>query len=100
MSDLNDAFDRHQKIVLDFFVENDPECQRMDSYFEKVATDSAHKGIAFLRINVNEIKDVQDRYDIKTVPTFLSIHSRELMGQCQGTTPEKLDRLVMDLSMV
>ena len=71
----------------------------MKTYFVKFASDPSNnsKDITFFRINVYEVKSAQDRYDIKIVPTFLTLQSRELMGQCQGVAPEDLQQIIVDL---
>jgi len=66
----------------------------MKPYFEEVAKKPEYKGITFLRVNTDELKDVQERYDIQAVPTFLALQSRELIDQYQGTDKDSLKRII------
>ncbi|KAI1318768.1 hypothetical protein EDD11_005839 [Mortierella claussenii] len=100
MDDLNTAFDAHPKLMLEFYSESSQESKRMAPQFEQRARDPNNATIRFLKVNVDELEAAQERYEIKSVPTFLALHSRELLGQCQGAAPENLDRLIANLNAV
>lgn len=100
MEGLNNAFDANENIVIDFYSESNEDSRAMKPFFEEVAKDPENKDITFLRVNVDELKDVQERYDIQTVPTFLALQSRELQGQYQGTNPDELKLIVKQLVIV
>ncbi|KAG0327223.1 hypothetical protein BGZ99_008094 [Dissophora globulifera] len=100
LDDLNHTFDENEKIIVNFYAKDCAESKLMEPYFEKSASDPHNVGIAFLRVDVEELGSVQDRYGIKTVPTFLALQSRELVGQCQGVAPERLEKIIADLIVV
>lgn len=94
MEDLNKAFDANENIVIDIYSETNEDSKAMKPLFEEIAKDPQHGGIKFLRVNVDELKNVKERYDIQTVPTFLALQSRELLGQSQGTDLDQLKGIV------
>ncbi|KAK3817276.1 MAG: thioredoxin-like protein [Benniella sp.] len=100
MEDLNTAFDASENIIIDFYSESNEESKSMKPYFEEVAKNPLYTNITFLRVNTDELKDVQKRYDIQTVPTFLALQSRELLNQCQGTNKDELKSIVDELNLV
>lgn len=97
MEDLSSALDASENVIIDFYSESNEESRSMKPYFEEVAKDPQHTGITFLRVNTDELKDVQERYDIQVVPTFLALQSRELLGQCTGTNKGDLQGIIKDL---
>ncbi|KAF9363742.1 high-affinity Zn(2+) transporter zrt1 [Mortierella sp. NVP85] len=98
MEDLNIAFDASENIIIDFYSESNEESRSMKPYFEEVAKNPDYAKITFLRVNTDELKDVKERYEIQTVPTFLALQSRELLDQCQGTDKDSLKRIVEELN--
>ncbi|KAG0244952.1 hypothetical protein B0O80DRAFT_459784 [Mortierella sp. GBAus27b] len=99
LEELNKAFDANERIFIDIYSESNEDSRNMKPYFEAVASDDKNKGVKFLRVNVDEpeLQQVRERYDIKQVPTFLALQSRELAAQYQGNDHTQLQRTIDQL---
>ncbi|KAF9915643.1 hypothetical protein BX616_005680 [Lobosporangium transversale] len=100
MEDLNSALDAHTKILLGFYSEDSEESKAIDHQFNQFSKNPRCSAIKFIKINVNQLQEVQKRYEITTTPTVLALSNRDLIGQCEGIKElEGLPKLITQLEL-
>lgn len=74
-------------VVVDFYADWCPPCRAIAPIFSKLAEDYTSSGqLAFVKVNVDHVRDVAARYNISAMPTFLFFRD----GVPHGVTVEGL----------
>lgn len=72
-----------QPIVMDVFASWCGPCQQMTPIFE--ALEKELKGnIKFVKLNVDEARDISIKYAVTSVPTFIFISNNQVKGKVTG----------------
>ncbi|UKZ82856.1 hypothetical protein TrVFT333_010656, partial [Trichoderma virens FT-333] len=72
-------------VVVDFYADWCPPCRAIAPIFSKLAEDHSSNGhLAFVKVNVDHVKNVAQRYNISAMPTFLFFRD----GVPQGVSVE------------
>lgn len=70
-------------VVIDAFAEWCGPCQYMAPVFEELSKEMGDK-YKFVKINVDEERDLAMKYNISSIPTFLFIKNNKLVGKELG----------------
>ncbi|CAI9756973.1 unnamed protein product [Fraxinus pennsylvanica] len=62
----------------------------MKPFFRRLA--SSHHGILFLRVDVDEVKELASKMEIKAMPTFLFMKEGDLVDKLVGANPEEIKK--------
>jgi thioredoxin 1 len=70
--DLDTVLKSTKYAVVDFYADWCPPCRAIAPVFSKLADEHAvHGKLAFVKVNVDHVKDVAKKYGITAMPTFL-----------------------------
>ncbi|KAL3522090.1 hypothetical protein ACH5RR_014924 [Cinchona calisaya] len=67
----------------------------MNSIFEDLA--SNFQDVLFLTVDVDEVKDVATKYDVKAMPTFLLLKEGAPVDKLVGANPEEIKKRIENL---
>jgi thioredoxin 1 len=81
--------------LVDFYTDWCGPCKRIAPTLEKFA--KTYSTVTFLKVNTDELPDLADRYDIKSIPTFLIFKGGSTVAQYQpikGADSVKIENLL------
>jgi len=81
-------------LVVDFYAIWCGACNRTKPDLEKMAAKYKKEQVVFLKIDVDELDDVADEFEIKSLPTYVLIRNRGKIGEVKGANLEKLKELI------
>ncbi|KAJ4754765.1 Thioredoxin [Rhynchospora pubera] len=64
----------------------------MNGYFEELALN--YQDILFLLVDVDEVKEVAAKMEIKAMPTFVLMRDTEVLSKIVGANPDAIKNLV------
>ncbi|EHA8587705.1 thioredoxin-like protein CXXS1 [Cocos nucifera] len=64
----------------------------MNSYFDELAR--TYQDIVFLLVDVDELKGVASKMEVKAMPTFLLMRNGEVVTKFVGANPEEMRRRI------
>lgn len=70
-------------LFVDCYSSSCPPCRKLAPIYQKIATEKAHLG-KFLKVNVSQVREVLDSYDIRGVPTLLVFKDGTLVKKVVG----------------
>uniref|UniRef100_A0A914ULF6 Thioredoxin n=1 Tax=Plectus sambesii TaxID=2011161 RepID=A0A914ULF6_9BILA len=79
-------------IVIDFYATWCGPCKLMAPKFEKLADE--FKDALFLKVDVDELEDVVENFEIKVMPTFILMKNKEQLALLEGNVPDQLREAV------
>jgi thioredoxin len=85
--DLETVLAEHDLVLIDFWAPWCPPCKEFHPTFEKVA--EAHADIAFCRVNTEEVKSLQQGFEVHHIPTLIVIRERIMLTSQAGYLPEE-----------
>ncbi|GAA0144826.1 oxidoreductase [Lithospermum erythrorhizon] len=92
---LSQASVRNCPIVAHFTAEWCMPSVVMNPVMEELA--SAHDNILFLSVDVDDIKEVAKKYEVKAMPTFLLMKDGVPVDKTIGANPEEIKKRVLSL---
>ncbi|KAF2873762.1 thioredoxin-like protein [Massariosphaeria phaeospora] len=85
----------HTYLIADFYATWCPPCKTIAPIYEQLSTAHAVPGkIAFVKVNVDEQREVAAQYGITAMPTFLVFKDGKVMEEIKGANPPALKRVV------
>ena len=75
-------------VVVDFWAEWCTPCKHMAPAFESVSRKLPH--VTFMKINIDEHKDLADHHGVRSVPTCVVLHKGKEITRITGALPEPL----------
>ncbi len=69
------------QVLLHFWAEWSEPCKHMDAVFSELAKECA--GVAFMRVEAEEVDDVTTQYGVSSVPTFVFLQVRKHLDRQQ-----------------
>jgi len=70
-------------IVMDVFASWCGPCQQMSPLFEQLEKE-LKDSYKFVKLNVDEARDISIKYGVTSVPTFIFIHKNQVKGKITG----------------
>ncbi|GMO64944.1 MAG: thioredoxin [Rickettsiales bacterium] len=75
--------------LIDFWAEWCGPCKMLSPVIEEIATELGEK-VNVYKFNVDEGKEIPNKYSIMSIPTLLILKDGELVSQKTGMMPKKL----------
>ncbi len=70
-------------IVMDVYASWCGPCQQMTPHFEALEKE-LKDSYKFVKLNVDEARDISIKYGVTSVPTFIFIHNNQVKGKVTG----------------
>lgn len=84
----------HTYLIADFYATWCPPCKTIAPIFNQLSTQHSVPGkIAFVKINVDEQREVAGQYGIQAMPTFLMFRDGKVVETVKGADPRALKGL-------
>ena len=71
-------------------------CQRIKPMIEKLSNGLDKSTIIFYMIDIDENDEICNKFNIKSVPTFVLIKNKSVVNHCSGANIENVHRLLKD----
>ena len=75
---------QNKMIVIDFYATWCKPCMEFSEDFKQLS--NIYNDILFLKINVDEIDDIMDIYEIEKLPTFIIIQDSDIIKKFEGAS--------------
>ncbi|KAI5679099.1 hypothetical protein M9H77_10049 [Catharanthus roseus] len=89
---LDNSTNTNKLMVVDFFASWCGPCRKMEPIFNELA--ERYTDIEFIRINVDELKDVAREFGIESMPTFIMLRSGKEIDKVVGANRNKLEKMI------
>ncbi|OEL28190.1 Thioredoxin H-type [Dichanthelium oligosanthes] len=93
---MNKAKEAGKLVVIDFTASWCPPCRFIAPVFVELA--KAHPHIIFLKVDVDELKEVSEQYEITAMPTFAFVKDGEKVHTIVGADKENLINTKLSIS--
>lgn len=98
-AELKEVFASNTYVAVDFFADWCPPCKAISPVFEQLSGKHAVEGqLAFVKVNVDNVKELAVQYRITAMPTFLFFKDGEKVDDLQGAIPPQLTSKVTALA--
>ncbi|KAK4467913.1 hypothetical protein MN116_008522 [Schistosoma mekongi] len=84
-------------VVMDFYATWCRPCSDIAPVFKELST--RYTNMKFIKIDVDKLEDVAQRYNVRSLPTFIFLRGAEQIDRITGATPQKLRDKVQELSI-
>jgi thioredoxin 1 len=95
---LRTLLSSHTYLIADFYATWCPPCKTIAPIFEQLSTSTASSPaankIAFVKINVDEQREIAAEYGITAMPTFLVFKDSKVTETIRGANPPALKQVV------
>ena len=83
-------------IVVDFSASWCMPCKLIAPVFEEMASsDGEFAGVIFMKIDVDEVPELAERFQVQAMPTFLFMKANEEVDRFSGASVEKLKQTIV-----
>ncbi len=86
INDFEKLINSNKPLLIDFWAPWCPPCLFMKPIFETLAKRYVNK-IIFVKVNVDEVPDLAQRFGIFAVPTFIMLYRGEEVCRVEGAMP-------------
>jgi thioredoxin 1 len=85
----------HTYLIADFYATWCPPCKMIAPVYEQLSkANTADKKFAFVKINVDEQRDLAAQYGIQAMPTFLLFKDGKVVETIKGANPPAIKKAV------
>ena len=96
VNDFDSKLKSEKLIVVDFTATWCGPCKMIAPVFEEMSTEFS-ASCDFVKVDVDEIPDLTERYQVMSMPTFLFIRNGEVVERFSGASIEKLRETILSL---
>ncbi|KAI5656871.1 hypothetical protein M9H77_25664 [Catharanthus roseus] len=94
--DSKDSWEFHvNQIVVHFTAAWCMPSVAMNPFFEELATN--FPDVSFLTVDVDEVKEVASKYEVKAMPTFLLMKNGSPIDKLVGANPDEIKKRIENL---
>ncbi|CAH8598424.1 unnamed protein product [Heterobilharzia americana] len=83
-------------VVIDFYASWCHPCSEIAPVFQQLSTE--YTNMKFVKIDVDKFQDIAERYDVRSLPTFLFFRGNKQIDRLMGAAPQKLRDKVQELT--
>mmetsp|Transcript_3990 Transcript_3990/g.4073 ORF Transcript_3990/g.4073 Transcript_3990/m.4073 type:complete len:149 (+) Transcript_3990:78-524(+) len=84
-------------VVVDFTASWCMPCKMISPVFEEMSEEEEFADVVFLKVDVDEIPDITERYQVLAMPTFVFIKEGDIVERFSGASVEKLRETLLSL---
>ena len=89
----------HTYLIADFYATWCPPCKQIAPIYDQLSTTYAAPGkFAFVKVNVDEAREIAAQYGIQAMPTFLLFKDGKQVEEIKGADPRKLKTVIESAS--
>lgn len=92
---VNQATNQGSPIVVHFTAAWCMPSVAMNPFFEELATN--FPDVSFLTVDVDEVKEVASKYEVKAMPTFLLMKNGSPIDKLVGANPDEIKKRIENL---
>jgi thioredoxin 1 len=94
ISQLEELLIKHEYVVVKFSAEWCGPCKRIHPVYEKLSNYEKYTSVCFLHVDVDEARDICEKYCIEGMPTFILFQNSEEVSRFSGANEEKLNDML------
>lgn len=72
-------------------------CKRVAPFIEELSKKEEYTNVTFCKVNIDDVPDLADKYEIMAVPTFVFIKEKEEKGKLEGANEDEIVKRLNDL---
>ncbi|KAF1922842.1 thioredoxin domain-containing protein, partial [Didymella exigua CBS 183.55] len=80
----------HTYVIADFYATWCPPCKQIAPIYEQLSTAHASDSFGFVKVNVDEAREIAGQYGIQAMPTFLLFKDGKQIQEIKGADPRSL----------
>lgn len=85
----------HTYLIADFYATWCPPCKQIAPIYNQLSTAHSAAGkFAFVKVNVDEAREIAAQYGIQAMPTFLLFKDGKQIEEIKGADPRKLKSVI------
>lgn len=84
----------HKYLIVDFYATWCPPCKQIAPIYNQLATQHGSKDFAFVKVNVDEQREVAAQYGVTAMPTFLLFKDGKQIEEIRGADVRRLNSVV------
>ena len=96
-NDFNQVINKYQYVMVDFCANWCGPCKNIAPFVDELSNRAEYSHIYFCKIDVDEVDEVANMFNIQSIPTFLILKERKVINKLEGANKEKLLVLVSQL---
>lgn len=96
-NDFNDVINKYQFVMVDFCANWCGPCKNIAPFVDELSHKPEYSHIYFCKIDVDEVDEVANMFNIQSLPTFLILKERKVINKLEGASKEKLIVLLSQL---
>ncbi len=96
--DFNQILNQHSKVIVDCFADWCGPCKQIAPFFAEQSNNPKYKNIVFLKVNVDDHETFANKYNIQSLPTFMTFKNGALAYQAKGASQDNITKLLKDLA--
>lgn len=73
-------------------------CKRIAPFFNEIST--TYTDIVFLKVDIDDVADITEEFNISSVPTFLYINNGKEVGRINEASAEKIEKQIKILQLL
>jgi thioredoxin 1 len=86
---MSDAYDKNKLIVVDFYATWCNPCKKISSFLDILIERYDKDKVLFLKVNIEELEDLMDDYDIISLPTLKLFKYKKELETLTGKSLDK-----------
>lgn len=80
----SDVLGAEGPVFVDFYADWCGPCKMTSPLIDELSEDDKYKDITFVKVNVDENQELAGKYSVFSIPTFITFHKGEVIGQFSG----------------
>ena len=92
---FTDIIKGNRFVIIDFYAQWCGPCKTIAPKFEELS--KKYSTVQFVKVDVDEVSEVADICQVKSLPTFMAFENGELFDTYIGKDPIELEELIKDL---
>jgi thioredoxin 1 len=95
--DFHEVINKYQYVLIDFCANWCGPCKKIAPFVEELSNKCEYSHIYFCKIDVDEVDEVSNMFDVQSLPTFIILKESKVINKFEGASNEKLINLLSQL---